>query len=158
MKKANIQYTWNTIYIALKYDFIEIEELKIYVIELLELEFDKYKDNIFINDLIFENLEKDIILQRIENENFIDNFEIFKELELNKIKYVFLFYLEKEIKISKDLVIKKIAELYIDFHYPEDMCKLIYYMPNLSFKKDNFIDSFEDNFYNYLYKIKKLIS
>lgn len=48
--------------------------------------------------------------------------------ELRKIR-LFLLSEAKEIA-NKKAMLERIAEIYADFHYPEDMEKFIYYMPS----------------------------
>ncbi len=99
-KQFNISYNINTIYVAIKLNFMLIEEIVDYVIDLMGK--DEYKDNTFINDLIFDidKMTKFNVISGLE-----DTFNLYETLnqeilikELEKIKDVLFLYTKGTIK------------------------------------------------------------
>lgn len=99
-EKYNIDYSIKTIYIGLRTNFICRRELENFAIDLIGL--DEYKDNTFINDLIFDidKMTKFNVISGLE-----DTFNLYETLnqeilikELEKIKDVLFLYTKGTIK------------------------------------------------------------
>jgi len=157
MSLSGVQYSWATIYTALINNLMENTEVEIYAIELMGS--DDYKENDFINNLAWGDLEKEEIISSIITEKLIPDLELFEEIELKKIRYAILYYLKEEYKNSKEYLLKKIAEVYADFNYPIEMSDFIYYMPNDKAAAINNQGDAENNllsnFYQYLEDLQK---
>lgn len=128
MDLSGLRYSWNTIYIALLHDFIEVNEVEKYAMKVMALE--DYEENEFINDLAWGGKEKIQIINMMLEGELVKNIKKFEKYELNKIKYMILFYLKKQFNDSPENLLRKIEEVYADVGYPEDMSSFIYYMPN----------------------------
>lgn len=156
MEMANIPYSWNTIYTALLYDFIEITEVEKYAIILINQ--NEYVENSFYYDLLWGGKSKTDVIQMLLEEKLVELSNIMIEKELEKIKYVMLYCLNKNFHNSVEILLTKIAEIYADFNYPEDMSHFVYYMPiNNPFPMDH-KDAKQTliyNFENYLLELKQ---
>ena len=59
----------------------------------------------------------------------VKDVNLFEKNELSEIKYSILYYLKEQYIDSGEVLLRKLAEVYADFGYPEDMSDFIYYMP-----------------------------
>ncbi|BBI33573.1 DUF2247 family protein [Cohnella abietis] len=121
----NIPVEWLTIYVGRKLGYLQTKEINEYSIQSI-------LDNPNLNDRILDlSWETDeLVLEEMLSEVVGGCNETSEEwqLELKKFRYIQLKELEKN-AISKELLIRKIAEIYADFGYPQEMEKFIYYMP-----------------------------
>lgn len=128
-EKSKIVYSWKTIYTAQVYNFINQSEVKKFI------SISKEPNSIaceLINRLELENISPEHFVEYIIENSIIKKEEILSfadiEKELNKIKYAMLSYLKNNYK-RRDELPQKVADLYSDLWYPEDMEYLVYYMP-----------------------------
>lgn len=145
LSDAGIEYSWNTIYIALLYDFIEVSEVKDYAIERISSE--DYQYNEYINELAWVTTDKNIAIKLILGGKLVKITNSTKELELEKIRYAILLTLFNQYKNSYQAFLKQIERVYADFGYPEDMSSFIYYMPSTmtTKKTKNDVENTEQN-------------
>lgn len=129
MDTAGIMYSWKTIYIALLHDFMEICEAENYAIKKLESDIYESKEMELINDLIWGGKRKEEILYTMLETGLAKDVNLFEAHELNKLKYSILYYLKRQYIASDEVFLRKIAEVYADLGYPEEMSDFIYYMP-----------------------------
>ena len=161
LSDAGIEYSWNTIYIALLYDFIEVSEVKDYAIERISSE--DYQYNEYINELAWGTTDKSLALKLILGGKLVKPTLPIKKLELEKIRYTILFALYDQYKEFYQVFLKQIEMVYADFGYPEDMSSFIYYMPsNITTKEakspsNNTEENFMLNFSNLLKEINQRI-
>ena len=147
LSDARIEYSWNTIYIALLYDFIETSEVKEYAIK--EMSSDNYQYNEFINELAWGTTDKNLTIKLILSGNLVEITDSVKEFELKKIRYVMLFALLNQYKNPYQTLLKQIERVYADFDYPDDLSSFVYYMSptnSTSTKVTNTIENDEKDF------------
>lgn len=158
MDLAGVTYSWETIYTALLHNLIEISEVEIYAMRIMES--NDYKENDFINNLVWGGMNKEEIKEFILNEHLVSDINSFEEYELMKIKYAILFYLKENYKDSREYLLRKIEEVYSDFGYPENMSDFIYYMPvcnNRVVNKEEAENNLILKFNKYMDKLKNMI-
>lgn len=147
LSDARIEYSWNTIYIALLYDFIETSEVKEYAIK--EMSSDDYQYNESINKLAWGTTDKSLTIRLILSGNLVKITDSVKEFELKKIRYVMLFALLNQYKNPYQTLLKQIERVYADFDYPDDLSSFVYYMSptnSTSTKVTNIIENDEKDF------------
>lgn len=158
MDVVGIIYSWKTIYIALLHDFIDMDEVEKYAIK--KMESDLYEESEFINDLIWGGKGREEIIYTMLETGLVKDPNLFEEYELNKIKYSILCYLKRQYIASNEVLLRKLAEVYADFNYPEDMSDFIYYMPTNNKEtptKEEGEKIMISKFNKYLKKLKRLI-
>lgn len=151
LDKSGIDYDWITLYVGISINLIECNELATYALKIME-------DNEFINELswgIDGNLKEEILTKMI----FKFNLDMLIpqssswELEVRKLRYVVLNYLNITIDNNNELL-KKVEEVYTDFNYPQEMEGFIAYMPA---KENIATNSIEDNIKYMINKLDKFL-
>ena len=101
-------------------------------------------------DMLIQALKKTAHLIKPDTNEWIQ--------EERKLRFCLLLKLRQEIKNKRELL-EKVAEIYADFNYPEDMEEFIYYMPAKNYDPSQY--SFQENedrlinlFYDFLDKEK----
>ena len=144
LDKSGINYDWRTLYVGISVNLIECSELTIYALKVMEN--NEYKDDEFINELawgIEDNLKGELLTKMLLkfNLDMLIPQSASWELEIRKLRYAILNYLNSTIDDANELL-KKVEEVYADFNYPQEMEGFIAYMP----VKDNVAaNSIEDN-------------
>ena len=144
LDKSGIDYDWRTLYVGISVNLMECNELTIYALKVMEN--NEYKYDEFINELawgIEDNLKGELLTKMVLKFN-LDTLipqSTSWELEIRKLRYAILNYLNSTIDDANELL-KKVEEVYADFNYPQEMEKFIAYMP----VRDNVAtNSIEDN-------------
>jgi len=144
LDKSGIDYDWRTLYVGISANLIECNELTRYALKVMEN--NEYKDDEFINELawgIEDNLKGELLTKMVLkfNLDMLIPQSTSWELEIRKLRYAILNYLNSTIDDANELL-KKVEEVYADFNYPQEMEGFIAYMP----VKDNVAtNSIEDN-------------
>ncbi|MFR1807541.1 MAG: DUF2247 family protein [Pygmaiobacter massiliensis] len=122
--KYHVNITWHDIYLGLKKDFLNLEDVRDYALRCLESEANSCEE---INDLAWKNDDKTFVFSCIEK--IIKNKGIVNDEESkSKWQYCIIKSLRDSILNYQELS-SKLDELYADFDYPEDMEEFISYMP-----------------------------
>ena len=134
-EKYNIDYSIKTIYIGLRTNFICRRELENFAIDLIGL--DEYKDNTFINDLIFEidNMNMDIILCGIEQTFNLKEFKYSDDefKEFLKIQYIMILNELQNLENNKiDSIINLFDNLIHAFYLLYNLSRKDYNMPKIA--------------------------
>ena len=134
LKENEISYSWNTLRVGKKYDLLDSAQIEEYATQYLSEH--PQETSQFIVDLACYDkaMPIDDILNKVADT--IDgkiNIDTPKwELEKRKLRYCVLVYLKNHISDTRELL-DKIALVYDDFGFPEDMEDFIYYMPAKKF-------------------------
>lgn len=144
LDESGIDYDWRTLYVGISINLIDYNELTIYAIKIMED--NEYEDDEFINELawgIEDNLKGEILTKILLKFNFdmLIPQSASWELEVRKLRYAILNYLNNTIDDDNELL-KKVEEVYADFNYPQEMEGFIAYMPA---KENIATNSIEDN-------------
>ena len=156
LDKSGIDYDWRTLYVGISINLIECNELTIYALKIMED--NEYKDDEFINELawgIEDNLKGEILTKILLKFNFdmLIPQSASWELEVRKLRYVILNYLNNTIDDDNELL-KKVEEVYADFNYPQEMEEFIAYMPA---KENIATNSIEDNIKRMINNLDKFL-
>lgn len=156
LDKSGIDYDWRTLYVGISINLIDYNELTIYALKIMED--NEYEDDEFINELawgIEDNLKGEILTKILLKFNF--NMLIPQsaswELEVRKLRYAILNYLNNTIDDDNELL-KKVEEVYADFNYPQEMEGFIAYMPA---KENIATNSIEDNIKRMINNLDKFL-
>lgn len=156
LDKSGIDYDWRTLYVGISINLIDYNELRIYALKIMED--NEYEDDEFINELawgIEDNLKGEILTKILLKFNF--NILIPQsaswELEVRKLRYAILNYLNNTIDDDNELL-KKVEEVYADFNYPQEMEVFIAYMPT---KENIATNSIEDNIKRMINNLDKFL-
>lgn len=130
-KQNKIKYDWITLYVGLKMDLIKYNDIVSYAVEILTKHPDNSNQNIIQlawggNDIDYESLLVDII-----NESHINDLNSDAEVwqfEKRKWRFSILAYLKMKYQNDFEGLLNKVAEVYADFNYPEDMDSFINYL------------------------------
>lgn len=144
LDKSKIKYNWETLYVGISVNLVEVRELTNYALKIMDD--DKYEYDEFINELAWgegDRLKCEILTKMLLkfNLNTLIPKSASWNLEIRKLRYSMLNYLRSTIEDYNELL-RKLEEVYADFNYPQDMEEFIEYMPS----KDNLsLYSIEDN-------------
>ena len=128
---AKIKYNWETLYVALYLNLIDISALTDYSIKKMADE--SYVENEFINELAWGDGEflKEELFAKMPIELGFEEFEegsISWNDELRKLRYCMLKFPMDTI-INNEELLEKVSEIYADVGYPVEMEEFIPYMP-----------------------------
>ncbi|WP_277949896.1 DUF2247 family protein [Priestia endophytica] len=146
LKQSNLSCDWKTMYVGYKLHIIKEAEVTQYAVEFLATH-PKCENASIIEltwgdrDMDYERVLKDIV-QELYGGEPIESSSVW-EYEKRKWRFSILCDLDAEHKHSPQTLLHRIAEVYADFSYPEEMERFIYYMP----PKENteLLDSEEEN-------------
>jgi hypothetical protein len=133
LKQSNLHYDWKTIYVGYKLSIIKEGEVTQYAVEFLATY--PHCENTSIVDLAWGEFDIDYermlkgIVQELYGGEPIESSSVW-EYEKRKWRFSILHDLDAEHKHSPQTLLHKIAEVYADFGYPEEMERFIYYMPS----------------------------
>ncbi|UOE63144.1 DUF2247 family protein [Priestia filamentosa] len=133
LKQSNLHYDWKTIYVGYKLSIIKEAEVTQYTVEFLNTH--PTCENSSIMELAWGEVDIDYervlrgIIQELYGEELIGGSSLW-EYEKRKWRFSILRDLDTEHKHSPQTLLHKIAEVYADFGYPEEMERFIYYMPS----------------------------
>jgi hypothetical protein len=134
LKQNNIPYSWNTLRVGKKYNLIDNAQIADYAVEYLSDH--PQETNQFIAELACcdKTMSIDDVLDRVADivDAKIERDSIKWELEKRKLRFCILTYLKQHLSDKRELL-DKIAQVYDDFSFPEDMEDFIYYMPAKKF-------------------------
>ncbi|MED4079458.1 DUF2247 family protein [Halalkalibacterium halodurans] len=130
-KQNKIKYDWRTLYVGLKMDLIKYSDVVNYAVEFLTEHPDISDENIVQlawggADIDYESLLVDILKELHINELNLDA-EVW-QLEKRKWRFGILAYLKMKHQDDLEELLNKVAEVYADFNYPEDMDSFINYL------------------------------
>lgn len=133
LKQSNLSYDWKTMYVGYKLHIIKEAEVTQYAVEFLATHPNCENASIIEltwgdRDMDYERVLKDIV-QELYGEEPIESSSLW-ENEKRKWRFSILHALDTEYKHSPQTLLHKIAEVYADFGYPEEMERFIYYMPS----------------------------
>lgn len=130
-KENGVKYDWKTLYAGLKLDLIKRSDIVNFAVEFLTKHPGANNQNVVQlawgdDDLDYENL-----LENILKESFSQDLNFDTEAwQLEKRKWRFAVLTNLKIKYQNNFeeLLNKIAEVYADFNYPDDMDSFIYYL------------------------------
>lgn len=130
-KQNKIKYDWKTLYVGLKLDLIKYNDIVTYSVEFLTKHPDISNQNIIQlawggDDFDYESLLVDIL-----KESHIDDLNLDADVwqfEKRKWRFCVLSYLKMKHQDDFEGLLNKVAEVYADFNYPEDMDSFINYL------------------------------
>jgi hypothetical protein len=163
LKQSNLSYDWKTMYVGYKLHIIKEAEVTQYAVEFLSTH--PNCENASIVELAWGEFDIDYervlkcIVQELYGEEPIESSSLW-EYEKRKWRFSILRDLDAEYKHFPQMLLHRIAEVYADFGYPEEMKRFIYYM--LSKENTELLSSKEDHivrlirfFYEFLRKEQK---
>ncbi|KAA6450396.1 DUF2247 family protein [Bacillus swezeyi] len=131
LNENNINYDWKTLYVGLKLGLIESSDITDFAVEFLTSNPESNNQNIIQlawgdNDIdyarILENLIKDSNVNDLFPGSDVWNFE------KRKWRFGILMYFKKIYQDDFGELLNKVAEVYADMEYPEDMDSFINYL------------------------------
>ncbi|MBP3041819.1 DUF2247 family protein [Bacillaceae bacterium Marseille-Q3522] len=130
-RHSKINFDWKTLYVGLKLGLISYSDISKFAIEYLESHTDS--NNQYIIHLAWDNNDSDCdeILMNVLKESKVNH--LFPDsdvwqLEKRKWRFYILSYLKNMYQSDFDELLNKIAEVYADMDYPEDMDNFINYL------------------------------
>ena len=157
LKQNNIKYDWITLYVGLKLDIIIHSDITQYAIDFLKKHPHTDNQNIIHlawgeADMDYESLLEDV-LKDFHTTNL--NAEV-RQFEKRKWRFGTLVYLKMKYQDDLEELLNKVAEVYADFNYPEDMDSFINYLePNDGFNPSKY--SKEENLMRLINLFNKFI-
>ncbi|USK65560.1 DUF2247 family protein [Peribacillus frigoritolerans] len=130
-KQNKIKYDWRTLYAGLELNLIEYSDIVNYAVEFLANHPEISNQNIIqlawgVDDFDYENLLVDILKESHINDLNLDA-DVW-QFEKRKWRIGILAYLKMKHQDDYEGLLKKVAEVYADFNYPEDMDSFINYL------------------------------
>ncbi|MBU8773147.1 DUF2247 family protein [Cytobacillus oceanisediminis] len=160
-KHNKINYDWRTLYVGMKMDVIKINDITNYAVEFLANHHEINNPNIIQLAWGGEDIDYECLLENILNDSNIKELNLDSdvwEIEKRKWRFGILAYLNIKHQDDYEELLNKIAEVYADFNYPEDMDSFINYLtpqdntnPSLYSKEEN-ITRLINLFYDFLNK------
>lgn len=160
-KHNKINYDWGTLYVGLKMDVIKINDITNYAVEFLANHQEINNPSIIQLAWGGEDIDYVCLLENILNDSNIKELNLDSdvwEIEKRKWRFGILTYLNIKHQDDYEELLNKIAEVYADFNYPEDMDSFINYLtpqdntnPSLYSKEEN-ITRLINLFYDFLNK------
>ncbi|WNN74777.1 DUF2247 family protein [Lysinibacillus capsici] len=136
-KQNKIRYDWRTLYLGLKLDIIKYSDIVNYAVEFLTKHPDISNQNIVQLAWGGDEIDYESLLVNILKESHINNLNLDADVwqfEKRKWRFVILAYLKMKHQNDFEGLLNKVAEVYADFNYPEDMDSFINYLES----KDGF--------------------
>ncbi|MCO4852536.1 DUF2247 family protein [Bacillus vallismortis] len=123
-KVHHVNYDWKTLYVGLKQEWINKIEVMNYAVEFMMEHPNVQQEEIL--ELAWgdkDNIEETILnIIRVEIDSFY---------AVEKRKWRYVIFLEIKLKYTNHVeLLSKLAEVYADMNYPEDMEGFIYYQPS----------------------------
>lgn len=130
-KQNKIKYDWRTLYVGLELNLIEYSDIVNYAVEFLVNHPEISNQNIIqlawgVDDLDYEDLLVDILKESHINDLNLDA-DVW-QFEKRKWRFGILAYLKMKHQDDYEGLLNKVAEVYADFNYPEDMDSFINYL------------------------------
>lgn len=131
-KKEKIKYDWKTMYVGLKLNLINYNDITNYAVEYLSMHPETSNQEII--QLAWGSIDSECesILEKILKESHINDLNLDTEswqFEVRKWRFVILTYLKIKHQDDFERLLNKIAEVYANFNYPKDMDSFINYLP-----------------------------
>lgn len=131
LKKSKINYDWKTLYAGYTLDLITYSDITNYAVEFLTSYPKTNNQNIIQlawggNDFDCESLLVNILKDSNSDDLNLDA-DVW-QFEKRKWRFGILTYLEKIHQDDFEELLNKVAEVYADFNYPEDMDSFINYL------------------------------
>lgn len=130
-KQNKIRYDWRTLYVGLKLDIIKYSDIVNYAVEFLTKHPDISNQNIVQLAWGGDEIDYESLLVNILKESHINNLNLDAnvwQFEKRKWRFVILAYLKMNHQNDFEGLLNKVAEVYADFNYPEDMDNFINYL------------------------------
>ncbi|KKB73248.1 MULTISPECIES: DUF2247 family protein [Bacillus] len=131
LKQNNINYDWKTLYVGVRLGLIEQDDITNYAVEFLTAHPDSNNNDII--QLAWGESDNDYErkLENILKESDVD--DIFPEsdvwqYEKRKWRFAILIHFKKIHQDDFEGLLNKVAEVYADMDYPEDMESFINYL------------------------------
>ncbi|WZY01535.1 DUF2247 family protein [Bacillus sp. FSL W7-1360] len=127
----NIHYDWKTLYVGLKLDLITASDITNYAAEFLSKHPEDTNQNIIQLAWGEENLDYESLLEIIMQESSLNDLILntdLRQFEKRKWRFGVLSCLKIKHQDDSEELLNKIAEVYADFNYPEDMDNFINYL------------------------------
>ncbi|EST12732.1 DUF2247 family protein [Sporolactobacillus laevolacticus] len=146
-KKNKINYDWKTLYVGFNLGLIKNSDITNYAVDFLGSHSESDNQNIVElawggNDIDYERLLRNI-LRESNVDDLVPDSDVW-QLETRKWRFGILTDLEIMYQNDPEELLNKIAEVYADFDYPEDMDSFINYLtpkagydPSLYSPKEN---------------------
>jgi hypothetical protein len=130
-KKSKLNYDWKTLYVGLKLGLIEYSDITNFAVEFLASHPDSNNQNIIQlawggNDIDYERLLENILKESNVDDLFPDS-DVW-QFEKRKWRFGILIYLKRIHQDDFEELLNKVAEVYADMDYPEDMDSFINYL------------------------------
>ncbi|MCI1696916.1 DUF2247 family protein [Aneurinibacillus aneurinilyticus] len=130
-EQSKIHYDWKTLYVGLKLGLINFTDITKYAIDFLASHPDSDNQNIIQlawgeNDFDYEQLLMNLLKESNVDDLFPDSYVW--EYEKRKWRFGILSYLKNAHQDDFEELLNKIAEVYADMDYPEDMEDFINYL------------------------------
>lgn len=130
-KHNKIRYNWRTLYVGLKLDIIKYSDIVNYAVEFLTKHPDISNQNIVQLAWGGDEIDYESLLVNILKESHIINLNLDADVwqfEKRKWRFVILAYLKMKHQNDFEGLLNKVAEVYANFNYPEDMDSFINYL------------------------------
>ncbi|WP_163583478.1 DUF2247 family protein [Gracilibacillus saliphilus] len=131
-KQHNINYDWKTIYVGFKLKLIKSREITNYAVEFLTKHPETNNQNIIELAWGEDGIDHEYLLLNLMSDLGIDESltrtDVW-DLEKRKWRFNALVNLKMSYIDKHEELLNKIAEVYADFQYPEDMDNFIHYLP-----------------------------
>ncbi|WP_081412736.1 DUF2247 family protein [Fictibacillus gelatini] len=141
-KQNKINYDWKTIYVGLKLDLIKYGDITNYAVEFLSSHPEANNQNIIQLAWGGDDFDYESLLVNILKESNIDDLNLDADVwqfEIRKWRFALLTYLKMIHHDDFEKLLDKVAEVYADFNYPEDMDSFINYLaPNDDFNPSQY--------------------
>ncbi|MGD7048813.1 DUF2247 family protein [Rossellomorea marisflavi] len=130
-EQHNIQYDWKTLYAGLLLERIEERAIVDYAVDYLTAHPDTNNPHIIELAWGGEEIDYEKLLALITGRSWTYDRSVESDewsIESRKWRFGVLVTLSMEDQEDRDLL-EKVAEVYADFHYPEEMEAFIHYLP-----------------------------
>ena len=130
-KKNKIKYDWRTLYVGLELGLIKYSDIVNYAVVFLIEHPDISNQNIVQLTWGGDDIDYESLLVDILKESHINDLNLeadFRQLEKRKWRFGILAYLKRKHQNDFEELLYKVAEVYADFNYPEDMDSFINYL------------------------------
>ncbi|HCQ89497.1 MAG TPA: DUF2247 domain-containing protein [Clostridium sp.] len=160
LEKNNIEYDWKTVYVGLKLNFIDGEEVQNYAVSIIE-NAESINENIMKLAWGIEEERLEESIRNILEDAGIEDSS--KELELEERKWRYCILKQISNTYSCRDIINKINDVFAHFGYPVDMVGFINYMPPsdvynpAEYTYNENFDRLISNFNNFLKEEESLI-
>ncbi|MBG9812055.1 hypothetical protein ABD68_10630 [Bacillus endophyticus] len=131
-KQNKIEYDWRTLYVGLELNLIKYSDITNYAVEFLTNHPEIENQNVIQLAWGEDDIDYKSLLVNILKELHINDLNLEADVwqfEKRKWRFGILAYLKIKHQDDFEELLNRIAEVYADFNYPEDMDSFINYLP-----------------------------